>query len=48
MRKALIKNAAAPINGKLKKEVSVLIGDGKILETDIKGEPPESTEKIHA
>lgn len=48
MRKTLIKNATATINGKLEEGVSVLIGGGKILETNFRGTLPESTETINA
>ncbi|MBO5903869.1 MAG: amidohydrolase family protein [Clostridia bacterium] len=48
MRKILIKNATAPINGKLEEGISVRIGDGKILETDFKDTTPDDTETVNA
>ena len=48
MRNTLIFNAAAPINGRLEKNQSVLIGGGKILEINYGGRLPDGTEKIDA
>ena len=48
MRKTLIKGATAPIGGQLEEKVSVLIGDGKILEVNFQGSVPQDTEILDA
>ena len=48
MKKTLIFGATAPINGRLEKDVSVLINDEKILEVNYKGSLSDDTEKIDA
>ena len=48
MRKTLILDATALIDGKLKEKTSVLIDAQKILETDFKGKLPDDTDVINA
>ena len=48
MKKTLIVGTTALINGKLREKTSVLIGDGKILDTNYIGEVPGDTEVLNA